>query len=175
MIWDDQAISDLRRLWTDGHSTAEIGRRLRCSKNAIVGKAHRIGLEERPSPIRRKPGQYISPPPSIPRSVQTLPPLASYVASPMPIVVVQPRVVMAPPTPAPQPPLPARVMAPPPPPTPVPEPMPRLSSGRCEWLDGDRPKTFVRCAKRAVLGMSWCACHSEIVFMPRRPRRLEAA
>lgn len=163
MIWDDQAISDLRRLWTDGHSTAEIGRRLGCSKNAIVGKAHRLDLEDRPSPIRHKPGSYISPPPSIPRSVPTLPPLASYVASPMPIVVVQPRVVMAPPTPAPQPPPPA------------PAPMPRLSSGRCEWLDGDRPKTFVRCAKRAVLGMSWCACHSEIVFMPRRPRRLEAA
>ena len=53
MEWNDEVISRLRDLWTEGHSTAEIGRRLGVSKNAIVGKAHRLDLPARPSPIRR--------------------------------------------------------------------------------------------------------------------------
>ena len=53
MVWDDETIRLLRDLWTQGHSTAEIGRRLGVSKNAIVGKAHRLDLDARPSPIRR--------------------------------------------------------------------------------------------------------------------------
>ncbi|MDQ5955521.1 MAG: GcrA cell cycle regulator [Patescibacteria group bacterium] len=43
----------LRDLCDEGLSTAEIGRRLGISKNAIVGKAHRLDLTARPSPIRR--------------------------------------------------------------------------------------------------------------------------
>jgi GcrA cell cycle regulator len=50
--WNDQAVVRLRSLWADGHSTAEIGRRLGVSKNAIVSKAHRLDLPARPSPIR---------------------------------------------------------------------------------------------------------------------------
>lgn len=84
MEWPEQTIRDLRTLWAQGHSTAEIGRRLRLSKNSVVGKAHRLDLEARPSPIRRAAG-YIKVPPSIPRiRVQaTLPPLASD-TSPLP-------------------------------------------------------------------------------------------
>ena len=53
MDWSDDAIAQLRQLWIEGHSTAEIGRRLTTTKNAIVGKAHRLGLSARPSPIQR--------------------------------------------------------------------------------------------------------------------------
>ena len=51
--WTDAVISDLRRLWDEGHSTAEIGRRLSVTKNAVVGKVHRLHLPNRPSPISR--------------------------------------------------------------------------------------------------------------------------
>lgn len=51
--WDDETIALLRRLWRDGHSTAEIARKIGTTKNSIVGKAHRLGLDRRPSPIRR--------------------------------------------------------------------------------------------------------------------------
>lgn len=51
MDWTDDAKRRLRALWDDGHSTAEIGRRLMCSKNAVVGKAHRLSLPARPSPL----------------------------------------------------------------------------------------------------------------------------
>jgi GcrA cell cycle regulator len=50
--WTDDSIKKLRQLWSEGHSTAEIGRRMGISKNAVVGKAHRLDLPARPSPIR---------------------------------------------------------------------------------------------------------------------------
>ena len=50
--WTDNMISELRQLWSEGHSTAEIGRRMGITKNAVVGKAHRLDLSARPSPIR---------------------------------------------------------------------------------------------------------------------------
>lgn len=53
MEWNEEAVAKLRELWTQGLSTAEIGRHLNVTKNAVVGKAHRLGLEGRPSPIRR--------------------------------------------------------------------------------------------------------------------------
>ena len=55
MEWTHEAITRLRGLWSEGHSTAEIGRRMGVTKNAIVGKAHRLDLPGRPSPIRHEP------------------------------------------------------------------------------------------------------------------------
>lgn len=74
--WDDTLILRLRALWDEGHSTAEIGRRLGVSKNAVVSKVHRLDLPGRPSPIHRG-----APKPRLPRRARagasTLPPLAS--------------------------------------------------------------------------------------------------
>jgi GcrA cell cycle regulator len=53
MSWNDENVSRLRELWDQGLPTAQIGKLLGFTKNAVVGKAHRIGLERRPSPIRR--------------------------------------------------------------------------------------------------------------------------
>ena len=53
MPWDDNNVAKLRELWDQGLPTAQIGKLLGFTKNAVVGKAHRIGLERRPSPIRR--------------------------------------------------------------------------------------------------------------------------
>lgn len=56
MSWTDERISDLIRLWDAGHSASYIGKVLGVSKNAVIGKAHRLKLPPRPSPIRRTPG-----------------------------------------------------------------------------------------------------------------------
>ena len=78
MEWLDETIQQLRDLWAEGYSTLEIGHRLGVTKNAIVGKAHRLDLPARPSPIRRDPDAT-----STRRAVvervegPTLPPLAS--------------------------------------------------------------------------------------------------
>jgi len=53
MPWNDDNVARLKELWDQGLPTAQIGKLLDFTKNAVVGKAHRIGLERRPSPIRR--------------------------------------------------------------------------------------------------------------------------
>ena len=53
MSWDEENVTRLRELWDQGLPTAQIGKLIGFTKNAVVGKAHRIGLERRPSPIRR--------------------------------------------------------------------------------------------------------------------------
>ena len=53
MPWTEEKVSELRELWDQGLPTSQIGRILSFTKNAVVGKAHRIGLERRPSPIKR--------------------------------------------------------------------------------------------------------------------------
>ncbi len=50
--WTEARIAEVTRLWNEGLTTAEIGRAVGVSKNAVVGKAHRLGLPPRPSPIR---------------------------------------------------------------------------------------------------------------------------
>lgn len=62
MEWSQDRITELTRLWNEGLSTSEIGKRLGISKNAVVGKAHRLRLSSRPSPIRR-----MGPRPMMPR------------------------------------------------------------------------------------------------------------
>ena len=53
MSWTEDKVSQLRELWDQGLPTSQIGTILGFTKNAVVGKAHRIGLERRPSPIKR--------------------------------------------------------------------------------------------------------------------------
>lgn len=53
VVWTDDRIAKLKKFWSDGLTTGEIGKRLGVSKNAVVGKAHRLKLKGRPSPIRR--------------------------------------------------------------------------------------------------------------------------
>jgi GcrA cell cycle regulator len=54
-IWTDERVAQLGKLWAEGLSTAEIGRRLGITKNAVVGKAHRLQLAPRPSPLNSPP------------------------------------------------------------------------------------------------------------------------
>ena len=70
MSWNDDNVTRLRDLWDQGLPTAQIGKLLGFTKNAVVGKAHRIGLERRPSPIRRtavKPDRKKARSPVIPK------------------------------------------------------------------------------------------------------------
>lgn len=62
MSWTDDRIAELARLWQAGHSASEIGKRLGVSKNAVVGKAHRLRLPGRPSPIKREAAARAEPP-----------------------------------------------------------------------------------------------------------------
>jgi GcrA cell cycle regulator len=50
--WTEADKTALRELWASGIPASEISRRLGYSKNATVGKAHRMGLDARRSPIK---------------------------------------------------------------------------------------------------------------------------
>ena len=55
MSWTEERIERLKTMWHDGATASEIAEKLGgVSRNAVIGKAHRLGLEARPSPV--KPG-----------------------------------------------------------------------------------------------------------------------
>lgn len=54
MDWTAKRVGALIAYWNRGLSANEIGRRLSVTKNAVIGKVHRIGLQKRDSPIVRK-------------------------------------------------------------------------------------------------------------------------
>ena len=56
MSWTEERIERLKKMWADGATASQIADELGgVSRNAVIGKAHRLGLEQRPSPV--KPGE----------------------------------------------------------------------------------------------------------------------
>src|SRR5882757_4032203 len=53
MSWTDERIERLKSLWTKGMTASFIAEELGgVSRNAVIGKAHRLGLQSRPSPVK---------------------------------------------------------------------------------------------------------------------------
>ena len=52
-VWDEDKLNKLRKLWDDGLPITKIGNEIGVSRNAIAGKAHRMGLPKRNSPISK--------------------------------------------------------------------------------------------------------------------------
>lgn len=59
--WSYDEETELRALWGDGVVTAKIAARFGRSRNAVIGKANRMGLAPRPSPIKSKRNQNHDP------------------------------------------------------------------------------------------------------------------
>ncbi len=53
ITWTPERISRLTELWADGVSASLIAKEMELGKNAVIGKAHRLELPRRPSPILR--------------------------------------------------------------------------------------------------------------------------
>ncbi len=161
MDWTSEAIDTLRGLWAEGHSTAEIGRRMGVSKNAVVGKAHRLNLPARPSPIRRDlDGQGARPAVAQPRRApapRQLPPMRRLEQSPPPVQVAPP-IQMAPPPPV------------------VVRSFPRVSSRSCCWPLGEPGTSEFRfCGGDALPGKPYCPGHASVAYVKARDRREDAA
>lgn len=53
MSWTDERVAKLKELWNDGKSASQIAKQLgSCSRNAVIGKVHRLGLAGRATPSR---------------------------------------------------------------------------------------------------------------------------
>lgn len=55
MSWTDDRIATLKKMWEGGATASQIAEELGgVSRNAVIGKAHRLGLKSRPSPVKAK-------------------------------------------------------------------------------------------------------------------------
>ncbi|MEO3472592.1 GcrA family cell cycle regulator [Roseomonas sp. CAU 1739] len=161
MDWTAEAIERLKALWAEGHSTAEIGRRMGISKNAVVGKAHRLNLPARPSPIRRDAVPRPAPVPRAPRPV----PAARMAPPPMlraaPAVQHAPTVAVAPPSPV--------VRA-------FPAARQRIGARTCCWPIGEPGTSGFRfCGGDPMSGKPYCTEHAALAYVKPRDRREDAA
>jgi GcrA cell cycle regulator len=53
MSWTDERIDRLKSMWEKGMTASQIAEDLGgVSRNAVIGKAHRLGLQSRPSPVK---------------------------------------------------------------------------------------------------------------------------
>jgi len=58
MSWTDERIDRLKELWSQGITASQIADELGgVSRNAVIGKAHRLGLQSRPSPVKPNEGE----------------------------------------------------------------------------------------------------------------------
>lgn len=54
MSWTEDRVAILKKLWSEGKTAAEIAKELGgVTRNAVIGKAHRLKLSNRASPIQQ--------------------------------------------------------------------------------------------------------------------------
>lgn len=170
MAWTEERIAKLKHGWESGMTATQIAEMLGegVTRNAVIGKAHRLGLESRPSPV--KAGE--SPAPAAPRQAAPPPPVSP---SPQPAAT-------APAAPAPA----AVAHAPPPAPPQIARPTPRpaksgtqarttlldLNDKVCKWPIGHPDDAdFHFCGKAANPGFPYCNDHCLVAYQAQMPRR----
>jgi GcrA cell cycle regulator len=143
--WNEYRVERLKKLWADGKSGTEIAKDLGCcSRNAVIGKVHRLGLPTRAGHTRES--QRLSSKLYIKRQNR----LADRQGSP-------PAPKRKPPA-MPQPPdrkSPSAVK------------FSDISENGCRWSWHD-PKSpdFAFCGKPSIPGHAWCSKHFHMVYVP---------
>jgi GcrA cell cycle regulator len=164
--WTDDRVEMLKKLWSDGLSASQIAAEIgNVTRNAVIGKVHRLGLSGRgkaksASPQRaKKPSRTPSAPAPIPQPTATGPiALASSPRAPQPVVEADDVVV----------PMSERVT------------IMDLRESMCRWPMGDPTKPEFRfCGARSVTGLPYCTHHARIAYQPvadrKRDRRFARA
>ena len=115
MSWTDERIEKLTKMWEGGATASQIADELGgVSRNAVIGKAHRLGLKARPSPVKAndkpepapKPAKAASeaPPRAAPATPRAAAPAAPARPATPPVASAAPAADAAPPAPStPQP------------------------------------------------------------------------
>ncbi len=148
--WTPDVIQRLRTLWAEGISTAEIGNRLGFSKNAVVGKVHRLKLPGRPSPIRREHGI-----PQQPKVRRPVAPPAFTITTVLPAPSANERVF-------------ERAQA-------VTPAYPRGQPSCC-WPIGEPGRAGFRFCESSLEGARpYCAAHNEVAYVKKTSRRRHPA
>jgi GcrA cell cycle regulator len=198
MSWTDERIERLKKMWHDGATASQIAEELGgVSRNAVIGKAHRLGLEQRPSPVRvgeekeaKKPGPApaaTAPKPmpkadAAPRPSPAAPAAAAATPSATPHREIQYRSIgpggfirqgpgdQQPPIP----PAPPRRLVPA---KPSPEVADKtslldLNDRICKWPMGHPGEPdFHFCGEQANPGFPYCVAHCGVAYQAQLPRR----
>ena len=150
--WTEDRVGALKKLWLEGQSASQIAKQLGggVTRNAVIGKVHRLGLSGRAAPSQPARATFR---PSRPRPAQP----TQAPSAPRRIEAVQPRAA-APSVPAPMPDLPgtATVMT--------------LGAHMCKWPIGDPSSNeFSFCGRRSSEGV-YCVEHARVAYQPQVKR-----
>lgn len=189
LTWTEERVERLTQLWQEGRSASHIAAELGgVSRNAVIGKVHRLGLSGRGKPQPQAPAASKARPRGGdqrgegPRGeAQHGAPAASAPAEaapkPQPMVAGANALSVAPETiaEAAHAPAPARRPA-----ADVVVPISDrvtimdLRENMCRWPIGDPSWAEFRfCGARALTGMPYCDCHAQIAYQPSSERRRE--
>jgi GcrA cell cycle regulator len=151
--WTDVRTERLKSLWADGHSASEIAGLLgEVTRNAVIGKVHRLGLAGRTTTSRKPIPRRTSPRRGNSGRVEQRLPPARFVRSASPMLP-------APPSPV------AALML----------PLRQLRDDQCRWPIGDPRKAgFGFCGRQKAAGVPYCAHHAAIAYNPAARRRRAA-
>ena len=148
MGWTEDRVSVLKKLWLEGLSASQIAKQLGgVTRNAVIGKVHRLGLSGRATPSQ--PARPVYRPTRPARPVQAAAPRRA-----------EPVARAAPPPPAPMVDLPgtATVLT--------------LGAHMCKWPIGD-PSTddFSFCGRRAGAEGPYCVEHARVAYQPVQKKK----
>ena len=166
--WTDERVETLKKLWGEGLSASQIATEIGggITRNAVIGKVHRLGLSGRgkakaPPPARSKAKAPSAPAPVLPARpaaiVTPVPPALAIEAAPEPAPLAVADEVGLP--------LSERVT------------IMDLRESMCRWPMGDPTKPEFRfCGARSVTGLPYCSHHAQVAYQPvadrKRDRRL---
>ncbi len=163
MSWTDERVEQLRKLWSEGLSASQIAGRLGgVTRNAVIGKVHRLGLSGRATTSRMKthrPRARAAVPAK--RPVSKASPRFAQLGNPALRALYQPEA--EPFVPAAEElviPLAER------------KTIQTLVECSCRWPIGDPQQAdFHFCGKNKVPGLPYCEFHARRAFQPPQPRR----
>ena len=192
MSWTDERIEKLTKMWEGGATASQIADELGgVSRNAVIGKAHRLGLKARPSPVKANdkpetpaPAAKPAPKASTPEAPRTAAPRpAALSPGAMPSQPTQPRIVSVGPggflrqgpgdQQAPIPPAPPRRLVPA---KPSPEIADKtslldLNDRICRWPMGHPGEAdFHFCGEKVNPGFPYCVEHCGRAYQAQLPR-----
>ena len=180
MSWTDDRVETLKKMWMEGKSASQIAKELEgVTRNAVIGKVHRLGLSNRSTGGGSKPDSIEkSPPQKITRKSVTLDNIAE-TEKPQPIrPIPRPKLIITAGQPLPPQPSANEVS---------PEALAtvreiekkakrlsvmELTERTCKWPVGD-PATedFWFCGLPAQTGKPYCEAHVGVAFQPMTIRR----
>jgi GcrA cell cycle regulator len=181
MSWTDERVETLKKMWSEGQSASQIAKELGgVTRNAVIGKVHRLGLSNRSGGAPAKPVTKEKPAATRPAAEKAeAKPTAESVAQPAekPVVPLRRQII---PAGQPLPPQPSANEISPEALASVREvekkskkiSLMELTERTCKWPVGD-PATddFWFCGLTVQPGKPYCEAHVGVAFQPMSSRR----